>query len=130
MQCVLSFATQALADIDPMELYFTPTLTLTLPAFTILPTYCNPVVQSLAVMEATSKVIDFISFDQQNGVLTITPIKPTNLDLYSLMVNASVSATLSPLNSDPSFVNSATLTIFTFNLNVVVGCSVEAIVPS
>jgi len=119
LSAVLSFATQALANIDPMELYITPTLSVTLPAFTILPTYCNPLVQ-LVVTEASSQVVDFISVDQQTGVLTITPINPTNLGMYSIIVSANASL----------YTNSATLNLFTFNLNVVLGCPIVAIVPS
>ena len=63
-------------------------------------------------------------------VLTITPVNPTNLGLFNIIVRVTVSATPSAFNTDPAFVNSATLDAFTFNLNVVEGCTLEAFVPS
>jgi hypothetical protein len=86
----------------------------TLPPITITPADCSPVLDLLVVKDASSKPTSFITLDQLTHVMTISPVNPTDLGIYNIIVQANVSSPVSPLNTNPTFVNKYTIDVFTF----------------
>lgn len=74
----------------------------TLPALTVMPSYCTPTLAVLTLTEATSKDISFMTLDFATLIVTMVPIDPTSLGSYVVWLTASLSCPT--YNNDSTFV--------------------------